>query len=126
MTDAQPIALDRFWSDAALRKRLMREPVAVLREIGVALPEGITGVATSSRAGPDEKEPSLYQVLFERDRLTGYVFLPSPVSRAAQLAAFGRQLVHAPGDPKLEARFRIDLAEALAAIGCAPARQDAA
>jgi len=107
-------AVARIWTHSAIRQGLVRQPAETLRSLGVPIPADLSVVAVTSRSRPSDKEPTLYQFVFETPERLTYVCLPAPHARAAQQTAYGDILARSADDPALEARFRADLAAALA------------
>lgn len=125
-------AVARIWSDATLRQGLARQPAETLRALGVPVPADLPVLVVTSRSRPSDKEPTLYQFVFETPERLAYVCLPAPHAPAAQQTAYGDILGRRANDPALETRFRADLAAALAcfaprspgsAVGHAGAKQ---
>lgn len=109
-------AVARIWTDAALRQRLAREPAEALRMIGVPLPAGVQVTTVTSRSNPSDREPNLYQFVFETADRLAYAYLPAPGAPKAQQTAYGDILADRGDDPALETRFRADLQAALGSV----------
>jgi hypothetical protein len=111
---SQPIGLGKVWSDREFRRRLTGEPKQTLRELGIAVPDEVEVKTVASKGAPSEPgEASLLQFVLTRGSLLSYFFLPSPLSPAAQQAAYGRILSKSMNDPVFERRLRADAEAAI-------------
>jgi hypothetical protein len=112
----RPGSVSRIWAEASLRKSVAREPGATLRTLGVPVPEDVSVIAVTSWSRPADREPTLYQFVFEHADQIAYACLPAPHAPAAQQTAYGGIVSTSADDPAFEARFRADLAAALARL----------
>ncbi|WP_439551430.1 hypothetical protein [Falsiroseomonas sp.] len=115
--EAAAAAIARIWTDAGFRKRLVEAPGAALPDIGIAIPGDATARVVGSKGAPgDQDDPSLIQVVLERDGGYAYFFIPSPRSPCAQQAAYGMILARAVDDPALGRRVLQDAERALSGL----------
>jgi hypothetical protein len=114
-------ALDKVWNDRPFKRRLIAQPQAALRELGITIPDDISVKTIASKGAPSDPGGfSLLQFVLERGTRLSYFFLASPQSPCAQQAAYGAILSKSLDDPDFERRLYRDAAAALRACGADP------
>lgn len=94
-------ALDRIWSDEALRKRLLADPKPILKEFGLQLPDSVS-------VQIHENTPTLMNVVLPRKPEGGLSGGDDPVSKTIERAWT---------DPTFKSRLLADPKEAAAEMG---------
>lgn len=94
-------ALDRIWSDEALRKRLLTDPTPVLKEFGLQLPDSVS-------VQVHENTPTLMNVVLPQKPEGATTSGEDPVSKT---------IARAWSDPAFKARLLADPKETAAEMG---------
>ncbi len=94
-------ALDRVWSDEALRKRLLTDPKPVLKEFGLQIPD-------SKSVQIHENTPALMNVVLPEKPAGDVPASNDPI---------GKTIERAWSDPKFKAKLLADPKEAAAEMG---------